>query len=90
MKKNSDIDDSDFQRFYAALIFDDELANKTAKENIGSLNDYINTDKAIEIASFDCKADKDWITYSSVITVPRTGTAAFVLYNNVWSEEQPM
>lgn len=86
MKKNSDIDDSDFQRFYAALIFDDELASKTAKENIGSLNDYINTDKAIEIASFDCKADKDWITYSSVITVPRTGTAAFVLYNNVWSE----
>ncbi len=87
MKKNEAVDDSEFDKFYAALIFDDDLANKVANQNIGSLNDYIGTEKAVDVASFDCKADTDFVTYSNVVTVPNTGTAALVIYNKDWRTE---
>ena len=85
MMKNEAVDDSEFSKFYAALIFDDDLKNKVAKKNIGSLNDYIGTEKAVDIATFDCSADTDWVTYSGIVTVPNTGTAALVIYNKSWA-----
>ncbi len=82
MKKNSAVPTDFFTSFKAALIFGEELMSVNG--HMGSLNPYINNGKNVTLAEIDCTADDDWVTYSTVVTAPCSGAAAFLLYGTNW------
>ena len=82
MKKNSAVPTDFFTSFKAALIFGEELMSVNG--HMGSLNPYINNEKNVTLAEIDCTADDDWVTYSTVVTAPCSGAAAFLLYGTNW------
>lgn len=77
MKKNADVSLEYFKYIKAALVFADSYAIGV---DTGNIRDWIENNQTTVIATVKNSADTDWVTYSTLISVPKSGYVAFMLY----------